>query len=106
MDTSFLEQYYEQVILPQFKDSVSFEQINWKDHGKVGLDSWAHYFEDENGVEYILLYEDYPTGEYLNDNLSHTIVKISGEPTLQTTLSNNKIIDNIVGYFTLYKENR
>ena len=106
MDTSFLEQYYEKVILPQYKDTVSFNEIIWKDHGKVGLDSWAHYFEDKNGVEYILLYEDYPSGEYLNDDLSHTIVTIDGEPTLNITLSNNNIINNVVGYFTIYKENR
>lgn len=47
MSTSLLEQYYEIVILPLYTDIVSFSSITWKDHGKIGLDTWTHYFEDE-----------------------------------------------------------
>ena len=105
MDDTSLEHYYETVVLPQYTD-VSFLTITWKDHGKVGLDTWAHYFEDEAGIEYILLYEDFPGNEYINDDLSHSVITVSGKPTLQITLSTDKKIDNVVGYFTLYKENR
>lgn len=105
MDTNYLEQYYEKVILPQYID-VKFANITWKDHGKVGLDTWAHYFEDENGIEYILLYEDFPTGEYLNDDLSHQVIQVGNEPNIQIKLSTDKKIDNIAGYFTLYKEQK
>ena len=104
MDNTFLEHFYETVVLPSYAD-VSFKKITWKDHGKVGLDTWAHYFEDEDGTEFILLYEDFPGNEYINDNISHSVVTVGDEPALQISLSNNKKIDNIVGYFTLYKEN-
>ena len=104
MDNYSLEHFYETVILPQYGDAVTFKKIAWKDHGKVGLDAWAHYFEDENGREYILLYEDFPGGDYLNDNLTHDIINSGNEPSLQVTLSNQKQVENVVGYFTLYQE--
>lgn len=47
MDDSFLEQYYEQIVLPLNAKAISFTTIKWKDHGKVGPDTWAHYFEAE-----------------------------------------------------------
>ncbi len=106
MNDSYLEQYFEKVILPQYSDVVSFAQITWKDHGKVGLDTWAHYFEDKSGVEYVLLYEDYPGDEYLSDSLTHEIVKCGDETSIQASLSTQKRVDNIIGYFTLYKERR
>ena len=102
MNNAFIEQYYEQVILPQYE--IQFGAISWKDHGKVGLDTWAHYFDDESGTEYVLVYEDYPNGEYLNDDLSHELVHCADKPHLVVTLSNESVIDNISGYFTLYKE--
>lgn len=105
MDNSFLEHYYETAILPQYTD-VHFETIAWKDHGKVGLDTWAHYFEDQTGREYVLLYEDFPTGEYLNDDLSHEVIPSGNQPSIQVALSTDKKIENLVGFFTLYKEIR
>lgn len=103
MSDDFLEKLYETVVLPNY-EGIDIKTIHWKDHGKVGLDTWAHYFEDETGREYVLVYEDFPGNEYLNDDLSHDIVSIGKETSLQVSLSNDKKIDNIAGYFTLYCE--
>lgn len=104
MDTAFLEQYYEKVILPLYGED-SIKVTTWKDHGQVGPDNWAHYFEDAKGIEYVLLAEDYPGGIYLGDDLTHDVVPVpdSESTALQVTF-NNKWIPNISGYFTLYKE--
>jgi hypothetical protein len=106
MDNEFLEQYYSKVILPLYRDVVTFSQITWKDHGKVGLDAWAHYFEDVDGREYILLYEDFPGSDYMNDDLTHDIVKCGNETSVRVAISTDRNIDNIAGYFTLYAERR
>ena len=104
MDTVFLEQYYEKVILPLYKDDA-IKVVIWKDHGQVGPGNWAHYFEDANGTEYVLLNEDYPGSIYLNDDLTHRVVAVPGSEStaLQITFSDNWI-PNVSGYFTLYKE--
>ncbi|HSE29155.1 MAG TPA: hypothetical protein VLA77_01045 [Candidatus Saccharimonadales bacterium] len=104
MDTAFLEQYYEKVILPLYKDDAIKVAV-WKDHGQVGPDSWAHYFEDTNGTEYVLLAEDYPNGSYLNDDLSHDVVLVpDGESAAVKVTIDNKWFPNISGYFTLLRE--
>jgi hypothetical protein len=104
MNNTSLEQYYENIILPQYSSAVTFKSITWKDHGKVGLDAWAHYFENENGREYVLLYEDFPGNDYLNDELTHEIVVCGDSKTLHVALSTDGLVDNVVGYFTLYQE--
>jgi len=106
MDTEFLEQYYQKVILPLYKNEFDSTSITWKDHGKVGQDAWAHYFDDNNGREWVLLYEDFPGSDYLNDNLTHEVVKCGSESSVQISLSTETKIDNVVGYFTLYREKR
>ena len=104
MDTAFLERYYEKVILPLYKDDA-IKVATWKDHGQVGPDNWAHYFEDANGIEYVLLAEDYPDGSYLGDDLSHDVVPVpdSESTAIQVTVNNNWI-PNVSGYFTLFRE--
>lgn len=104
MDNKFLEQYYIKVILPLYSDIVTFSQITWKDHGKVGPDAWAHYFDDVHGREYVLLYEDFPGGDYLNDDLTHDIVKRGDETSVHVAINAERQIDNVAGYFTLYAE--
>lgn len=99
-----LEKFYEIAILTQYDSVIGFEKITWKDHVKVGLDTWAHYFDDERGREYVLLYEDFPGGEYLNDDLSHETVKLKGQNSLYLSLEPGRQIDNLLGYFTLYQE--
>lgn len=106
MNTAFLETYYETVILPLYKDTVDFSEISWKDHGKVGADAWAHYFEDRSGREYVLLYEDFPGSDYLNDGLSHDIIPCGNEVNVRVAMTPEKQLDNIVGYFTLYAERK
>lgn len=105
MDTRSLESYLQHVVLAQYGDAIAYP-IAWKDHGKVDLDAWAHYFEDANGREYALLYEDFPDGSYLGDGLSHEIVPVGDGTSLCVALSNDVQVDNVVGYFTLYKEKR
>lgn len=104
MDISFLEKYYQTVILPQYSTEDFSSGVNWKDHGKVGLDTWAHYFDDKSGREFVLLYEDFPGNEYLSDDLTHDIVLCQGEICLQVSASTDGLVDNMLGYFTLYKE--
>ncbi len=104
MSNKFLEQFYENVILPQYGDKTGFKSIAWKDHGKVDLDAWAHYFEDENGREYVLLYEDFPGSTFLDDGLTHEVVRRGNETSLQLSLDDGIKIENIIGYFTLYRE--
>jgi len=105
MDNAFLEEYYEKVILPLYKDE-SINVSSWKDHGKVGPDNWAHYFETKQGKEFVLLNEDFPGGIYLNDGLTHDPVKIpsSDETALRVTIGDSAWIPNVSGYFTLYRE--
>jgi hypothetical protein len=104
MTNTALENYYETVILPQYRQAVEFKTITWKDHGKIDLDAWAHYFEDENGREYVLLYEDFPGNTYLNDGLTHDIVKCGDETNIKVSISTGAVIDNVTGYFGLYQE--
>lgn len=104
MNNIFLEQYYENVILPQYNNEVRLKKISWKDHGKIDLDAWAHYFEDENGIEYALVYEDFPGDTFLNDNLTHEIIECEQESSINVTIEPGKQVDNVIGYFTLYRE--
>lgn len=104
MNTDFLEQFYENVILPQYVNIV-FGKITWIDHGAIGLDAFAHYFKVADNKEYVLVFEDFPGGTAFDDGLSHEIVlandekviRFGGDPPF-------KYIENITGYFTLYKE--
>ena len=43
-DNKFLEQFYGRVILPRYEGSIELGDVGWIDHGKVGLDAWAHHF--------------------------------------------------------------
>lgn len=104
MDNTLLERYYETVILPLYGDAIKLSEISWKDHGKVGQDSWAHYFEDESGREYVLMYEDSPGNDYLDDGLTHDIVKCGDQTSVQIVSSPERTVDNVVGHFTLYAE--
>lgn len=104
MDNKFLEHYYEKAVLPLYGDAVTFTKIVWKDHGKVDLDVWAHYFDDEGGREYVLLYEDFPGGNYLNDDMTHDVIKCGNDTSVHVTTSAGTNVDNIFGYFTLYAE--
>lgn len=48
MNDKFLEQLYEYVILIRYRDVINTKKIEWTDHGKVGLNAWAHYFKTED----------------------------------------------------------
>lgn len=104
MDDDFLEKLYELAILPNYPE-VNVRTIRWKDHGKVDLDAWAHYFDDEKGREYVLLFEDYPSGSFLADGLTHELVKLDDRSSLRFSLDTPfKYVENITGYFSLYRE--
>lgn len=105
MTNAFLESLYETIILPRYSDQVVFEKITWKDHGKFNLDAWAHYFDNENGREYVLVYEDNPSMTQFDDGLTHHIMPFGEEGSLKLSFSDNKEIVNVTGYFTLYEEN-
>lgn len=104
MNTKFLEQFYENVILPQYAE-VLFGNITWIDHGSIGLDAFAHYFKNTDGKEYVLVFEDFPGSTAFDDGLSHDIVLVNNEKTIRFGGDPPfKYIENITGYFTLYKE--
>lgn len=104
MTNAFLEQFYEDIILPRYKEVINFTHITWIDHGKVGLDAWAHYFKS-NGREFVLLYEDFPGNVDFDDGLSHEVVKCGDKTSLELRFSDDgKQIPNVVGWFTLYRE--
>ena len=106
MEDTFLEKLYEEVILPNYAE-INTSEIVWKDHGKIDLDAWAHYFEDKQGREYVLLFEDFPGSTYLNDGLTHEVVKYGKDDTIQINLTMpHKYVPNVTGSFTLFKEIR
>lgn len=107
MDIGFLERYYERVILPQYNCS-EFRKIVWIDHGGIGehYDAFAHYFKDATGSEYVLIFEDYPSGDIpFADRISHKVVYVGDRATLYFGGEPPfKYMVNVTGYFTLYKE--
>lgn len=106
MTNEFLESFYENVILPRYSDQITFKKIIWKDHGKFNLDAWAHYFDNENGREYVLVYEDDPSMSQFDDGLTHTVIPFGEEGSLKLSFADNKEIVNVTGCFTLYQENQ
>lgn len=104
MTTKFLEQFYENSILPRYKDAITFGDITWVDHGKVGLDAWAHYFKS-SGKEFVLVYEDFPGNTDFDDGLSHEVIKCGDETSIELRFGDDaKQIPNVTGWFTLYRE--
>jgi hypothetical protein len=104
MNEKFLEQFYEAVILPRYAGIVKLDEITWVSHGKIGLDAWAHYFK-AGGIEYALVYEDFPGSTALDDGLSHEVVKLGDETSIELKFSDEtKQIANIPGWYTLFRE--
>jgi len=106
INNKFLEKYYENVILPKYEESLDITDIQWFDHGKID-DSYAfaHYFICQNR-EYVLLYESYPGITYLDDGLSHEIIKCGNKTSIELKFNDNKGTDNVAGWFTLYQEKK
>jgi hypothetical protein len=105
MNEEFLEKLYETVILPRYKDEIDLGKVRWVSHGKVDLDAWAHYFQVDSKA-YALLYEDYPDGSYFKDGLSHEVVKLGDEFSIELKYGDvtPKQIPNILGWYTLFRE--
>lgn len=102
-DEKFLEDLYEHVILKRYGEHIDTAKVRWTSHGKVDLDAWAHYFESQ-GKDYVLLYEDFPDGSFLKDGLSHELIKCGDEASIELRFNDGKQLDNITGWFTLYRE--
>ena len=104
MNTKFLEQFYENVILPQYAQ-VFFGKITWFDHGSIGPDAFAHYFKSTDAEQYVLVFEDFPGSTAFDDGLSHEIISTNDEKVIRFGGDPPfKYVENITGYFTLYKE--
>jgi hypothetical protein len=88
----------------QTSNSLDIDGIIWTDHGKIDLDAWAHYFKTKDGQEFALLFEDFPGNTFLDDGLTHEIVKIDGQNSISIAFKDDKYMPNITGYFTLYRE--
>lgn len=92
------------MILPQYSSTV-FDNVTWIDHGAIELDSFAHHFKAGDSREYVLVFEDFPGNVAFDDGLSHDIVLVNNEITIRFGGDPPfKYIENITGYFTLYKE--
>ena len=104
MDIEFLEQFYEKVVLPQYANDA-FDKVTWIDHGAIELDAFAHYFKASDDKEYVLVFEDFPGKVAFDEGLSHEIVSIDGAESIQFNAQpTHKYVENITGYFTLYRE--
>jgi hypothetical protein len=102
----FLEELYSRVILPRYSNYLDLNDIIWIDHGKVDLDAWAHTFKS-NSIEYVLLYEDFPINTYLDDGLTHELLKCGDETSIQLKFKDNyKQLENITGWYTLFREKK
>jgi hypothetical protein len=44
MSDAFLETFFQIAILPHYNGALDFGDIKWFSHGKIGPDTWAHYF--------------------------------------------------------------
>lgn len=97
---------YIQINLPRYSNQATFEKVIWKDHGKFNFDAWAHYFDDENGREYILVYEDDPSLSQFDDGLTYEMIPFGESGSLKLSFGDNKEVVNVTGYFTLYQEKR
>ena len=102
---SDIEQFYEKNIIPQY--AIKFGDITWNDHGKIGEDTFAHYFT-ASGKKYILVFEDFPSQ-------SHFIAEDSEFIPVHTSQSGlvkypggdgpiQEYVENITGFFGLYLE--
>ena len=106
IDNNFLEDFYVNVILSRYSDSLDINNVRWIDHGRVDLDSFAHTFMIGD-TEYVLLYEDNPGITYVGDGLSHELVKCGNETSIELKFSDNyQMIENITGWFALYREKK
>jgi hypothetical protein len=62
-------------------------------------------FSRNNGIEYALVYEDFPDGSYLSDGLTHELVLMSsGDKCLELNFNDKKNIEGITGWYTLFRE--
>lgn len=61
-------------------------------------------FKDKNEMQYVLLYEDFPGGEYFDDGLSHEAIKAGDDRSISLKFDNDSEIPNVIGWFTLYRE--
>lgn len=106
MNNATLEKIYEQAILPNYQE-LDVANIRWKDHGQIGPDAWAHYFEDVKGREYALVFEDFPGSTFFDDDFTHEVVSLDGEISIEFGAKHTQhahYAPNITGYFTLYRE--
>ena len=60
--------------------------------------------EDSNSKEYVLVFEDFPGSVFLDDKLTHEIVKIGDERSVKLDVCSSKYIPNVTGYFSLFRE--
>lgn len=103
-NNDFLELFYINVILPRYSDSLDLTNLRWIDHGYIDDSNvYGHYFES-GGKQYVLLSNDYAQGSHLDDGLSHEVVKCGDETSIELKFNDNHKIDNITGWYTLYRE--
>ena len=102
---SDIEQFYEKNILPQY--AIKFGRITWNDHGKIGEDTFAHYFT-ASGKNYVLVFEDFPSqSHFIAEDSEFIPVHASQNGLVKYPESNaptQEYLENINGYFGLYLE--
>ena len=102
---SDIEQLYEKNILSQY--AIKFGHISWNDHGKIGEDTFAHYFT-AHGKKYVLVFEDFPSqSHFIAQDNEFIPVHASQNGLVKYPGSNaptQEYLENITGYFGLYHE--
>lgn len=98
---SEIEAFYDKHILPQY--AINFSVIEWTNHGKIGNDTFAHYFRTGD-TEYILVFEDFPSEQHFVAESATFIPAPDGaNGRIVYRDSHDDYRENITGYFSLYR---
>jgi hypothetical protein len=104
MNEVFLKKFFEAVILSNY-EQIDIDEISWKHYKKINSDAWTHYFNDKSGNEYVLLFEDYPSNSFSDNKSMYEVVRHGDDDSMR--FGSNvpfKYVENITGYFTLFRE--
>lgn len=100
ISNNFLEEYYEEFILPQFNLEGS---PKWKRHTHTGPDNSLHTFSI-GSVRYALAFDDYPSGFSVDgESFVHAMRCKNGDNTLYVEVKDDKYIEGLTGYFMLFQ---
>lgn len=99
-DSSSLEDYYENFVLPRFGVS---QDIAWQHHVQTNPDNFVHIFTADDQL-YALAFDDYPSGFSIrNKPFAEAIKCEGGNEVLAVHDTGDEYSANRTGYFMLFK---